>query len=340
MGVKRILYVGMGRAWGDVARGAGYEDQFFRRSLEDHPGLVVEHFDFMTKLAQRGQEDMSRMLWRRVLESRPDMVFLVPFAGWAGPLRETVRRITECTSALTLLWICDDPWQFEDFSSAWAPCVDHIITSDPGMLSSYQAIGCADRLIVSQWGVNTSFYSPVDCIRDIDVSFVGRAHSDRLGTIRAIEDAGIEVQVYGRGWSDRQARLSDEEMVDVFRRSKINLNLGMSIDSSCQQIKARNFEVLASGGFLLTQRVPYLDRYFEDGQDLVMYDHADQLPGLIQRFLVEEERRELIARKGAERCRREHDWRHRFVAIFDKIAFDPLAPKTEAPFPQRVQLGA
>jgi spore maturation protein CgeB len=330
----------MGRAWGDIARGAGYEDQFFRRSLEDHPGLVVEHLDFMAKIAQRGQADMSRILWRRVIESRPDMVFLVPFAGWAGPLRETVRRITECTAAKTVLWVCDDPWQFEDFSSKWAPCVDHIITTDPGMLSAYRAIGCEDRLIISQWGVNTSIYTPASVEQDIAVSFVGHAHSDRQATIQAIEDKGIPVQVFGRGWGNRAARLSDAEMIDVFRRSKINLNLGLSIDSSCQQIKARNFEVLASGGFLITQRVPYLDRYCEDGRELVMYDHCSEIPQLIGQYLNENEKRAEIARRGAERCRREHDWQHRFVAIFDAIGFDPLGPRQRSSSPQRVQLGA
>ncbi len=332
--------MGMGRAWGDIARGAGYEDQFFRRSLEDHPGLVVEHLDFMAKIAQRGQEDMSEILWRRVCESRPDMVFLVPFADWAGPLRETVRRITECSSAKTVLWICDDPWQFEDFSSRWAPCVDHIITTDPGMLSAYRAIGCEDRLVISQWGVNTSIYSAKTVAQDIDVSFVGHAHSDRQASIRAIEAGGIEVQVFGRGWGARGQRLSDGEMIDVFRRSKINLNLGLSIESSCRQIKARNFEVLAAGGFLITQRVPYLDRYLEDGRDLVMYEHCSEIPQLIERYLSDNESRAAIARRGAARCRREHDWQQRFVEIFDAIGFDPLSSNRAVSGPQRVQLGA
>lgn len=329
----------MGRAWGDVARGAGYEDQFFRRSLEDYPGIVVEHFDFMAKLAQRGREDMSQLLWRRVVETRPDMVFLVPFAPWAGPLGQIVRQITESTSSKTVLWVCDDPWQFGEFSCKWAPCVDHIITTDPGMVSNYQAIGCKHRLILSQWGVDTDLYSPQDVEQDIDVSFVGHAHSNRRAIIADLRAKGIRVEVFGRGWGGQNDRLSDAEMIDVFRRSKINLNLDLSIDASCQQIKARNFEVTACGGFLLTGRVPYLDRYFVDREELVMFDHVGELPDLIGHYLARLGDRVRISQLGARRSHRDHSWRSRFASIFEQLEFSPLSRNSTADAELGVQLG-
>ena len=126
----RILYVGMGESWGNTARGAGYEERFFRDSLARMPNTALETFDFLAVLARRGREDMSRMLSDRVRDVQPDLLFMVLLDDDTAPLRQTVKDITEDTETVTMLWVCDDPWQFEGFSSVWAPCVDWIITTD------------------------------------------------------------------------------------------------------------------------------------------------------------------------------------------------------------------
>ena len=59
-------------------------------------------------------------------------------------------------------------------------------------------------------------------------------------------------------------------MIEVFSRSRINLNLSNASNPWWRrwrrrrdQIKGRNFEVPGCGGFLLTQPADDLERYFE-----------------------------------------------------------------------------
>ena len=98
---------------------------------------------------------------------------------------------------------------------------------------------------------------------------------DRLGA------AGHEVECWGEGWP--AGRLDHEGMVRVFGTSRINLNLSNSSlppntirvrigrllrrgpKHRPAQIKGRNFEVPGCGGFLLTERVPYLERTTSPG---------------------------------------------------------------------------
>jgi len=55
---------------------------------------------------------------------------------------------------------------------------------------------------------------------------VGIAHSQRPKTIAALRDAGIDVRCWGRGWDS--GRLSQQQMIEVFNQSRINLNFADS----------------------------------------------------------------------------------------------------------------
>jgi spore maturation protein CgeB len=129
-------------------------------------------------------------------------------------------------------------------------------------------------------------------------------------------------------------------MVRVFGTSRINLNLSnSSTDSSPKtlrarvgkllgrgpkgpqpaQIKGRNFEVPGCGGFLLTERVPHLERYFELGTEVAVYDTADELVEQVGYWLAHDEERAAVAEAGYQRVMAEHTYDHRFEAIFTAV---------------------
>ena len=320
--MQRILYVGMQADYGDVARGVSFEERNFHHTLRHFPGLIVEHFDFMAECRRVGRAAMSAAVLARVAEFKPHLLFLVGFDDDHDPERETIREITETTETATLLWVCDDHWKFECYSSRWAPVLDWIVTTDRDALPKYAALGHGERVILSQWAVNHRLYRPIYGLRDIAVSFVGQPHGDRAAILEGLLRAGIGVNVFGYGWRQGISRLPFHEMVRVFSRSRINLNLSnSSTDASKnprgQQIKGRNIEVPGWHGFLLTQTVPYLEDYFEIGNEVVVFSDAADLLDKIRYYLAHEDERRRIATLGHARCLREHTWDHRLQAIFD-----------------------
>jgi spore maturation protein CgeB len=105
-------------------------------------------------------------------------------------------------------------------------------------------------------------------------------------------------------------------MVRLFNRSRINLNLNNAVDASFKQIKGRNFEVPACGGFLLTETAENLDDYFRYGDEIVTYEGLDELIDRIRYYLANAEARERIAAAGHARALAEHTYAHRFDDIF------------------------
>ncbi len=85
------------------------------------------------------------------------------------------------------------------------------------------------------------------------------------------------------------------------------------------QIKGRNFEVPACGGFLLSGFADDLGRYYRIGEEIVCFSGVDDLVAKAQHYIAHPEERRRVARAGYERTRREHSYVHRFAEIFEKL---------------------
>lgn len=111
-----------------------------------------------------------------------------------------------------------------------------------------------------------------------------------------------------------------KEAVYIFRSSKINLNI--TLRSIRSGIPLRAFEVMGSGGFLLTNyQEDYLD-YFEPGIDYVYYDSYEDLLEKIDYYLTHDEERQQIARNGYEKVKAYHTYRNRFDTILSIMKLD------------------
>jgi spore maturation protein CgeB len=189
---------------------------------------------------------------------------------------------------------------------------------------------------LSQWACNRYAYSRVTTDVEHEVTFVGQPHGDRRRTIDGLREDGIGVDAWGFGWPS--GPISHEEMVRVFASSRINLNLSNSSEvpglkamlrrllrfnpppPRPPQIKGRNFEVPGCGGFLLTERVPHLERYFALEREVAVYDGEEQLASKIRHWLENEQDRRAIAEAGYRRVMAEHTYDHRFAEIFALVA--------------------
>lgn len=105
------------------------------------------------------------------------------------------------------------------------------------------------------------------------------------------------------------------EMSKVFRCSKVNLNV--TLRNIERGIPLRVFDVLASQGFLLTNKQVDLAQCFIDGEDLVTYDDVEDLMNKIEYYLSHEKERIEIAQNGYQKVMTYHTFEKRIVYILE-----------------------
>lgn len=242
----------------------------------------------------------------------------------------------------TINWFCDDQWRFESFTEYYAPHFTYAITTDKFALSKYRKIGYKNVLL-SQWAsFGCSENIDFEAIKyKYDVSFVGGISGYRKWIIKELLRRGIKVECFGAGWEN--GRVSFEEMAEIFRTSKINLNISNSasydiryIFSSpkslreflrtkkrTEQIKARNFEIPARGGFQLTSYIPRLEDYFEIGSEIAVYSTLEDLVLQIRYYLKDEIETRRMLLNGHKRAVKEHTYLNRLEEIFRRLDMKP-----------------
>jgi len=318
----RLLYLGMLYDYGDPQRGLSFEERNFYapiRRMCDRNEWEISRFDFMDLGRKHGRERMSEMLWETVKRDRPQYLVSILFDPQHDPLNETLRRISFETDTTTVNWFCDDHWRFDNYSKFVATNFNFFVTTDSEAIAKYKAIGLGDRVIKSQWACNHELYRPIDCPREIEVSFVGQPHGNRPQVVQSMLALGIPLRVFGYGWKGT-ARLPFHEMVRVFSRTGINLNLSnASVDDTHQQIKGRNFEIPGTRSFLLTGPADNLDDYYTDKKEVAVFHSPDEMVDLIRYYSTHETERETIASAGYRRTIEEHTWERRWSEVFNRV---------------------
>lgn len=151
---------------------------------------------------------------------------------------------------------------------------------------------------------------------------------------------GLKVECFGAGWEN--GRVTFDEMGEIFKTSKINLNISNSANydiryvfsslrsikdflkskKRIEQIKARNFEIPAFGGFQLTNYIPFLEDYFKIGREVAVYTSIEDLVLQINYYLRNEEERRRLMINGYKRAINEHTYLNRLKDILVKIVED------------------
>ncbi len=109
-----------------------------------------------------------------------------------------------------------------------------------------------------------------------------------------------------------------DQMPLIFKQSRINLNI--SLRSIKSGIPLRAFDIMGSGGFLLSNfQADFLDD-FVPGEDFIYYESKEDLLWKIDYYLQHEEERAAIAKNGHDKVAAAHTFRHRVREIFTNNA--------------------
>jgi hypothetical protein len=95
----------------------------------------------------------------------------------------------------------------------------------------------------------------------------------------------------------------------LYFHSKININV---FHEQCtDSTNSRVYDVLAAGGFLLTEERPCLAREFQEGRHFATFSSATEAREKVQYYLAHEEEREEMAREGQRHVLAHHTFTHR-----------------------------
>ena len=163
---------------------------------------------------------MNELLLETVHAENPELMFVFLFEYELDP--KIISKISGLHKVVTVNWFADDHWRFNNFSRYWAPHFNWVVTTDFEVVPKYHSIGILN-VDLSQWACNHFLYKKLGLEASYDVSFMGQAYGNRKPIIQTIETAGFKVETRGRGWP--AGRVTQDEMIDIFNRSRINLNL-------------------------------------------------------------------------------------------------------------------
>ena len=109
----------------------------------------------------------------------------------------------------------------------------------------------------------------------------------------------------------------EEKMPQVFRKSKINVNITVRTMQTGMSLRA--LDVLGAGGFLLSNYQRELAENFEDGVDLVLFGSEAELLEKAAYYLEHEDERKAIALRGKQKVTEKFSYMSQVKKMFGEI---------------------
>ncbi len=270
-------------------------------------------YNYCERSQELGRKAMNKELLDLAKVEQPDYIFYITYQNQV--MLETLVKLNN-RGAVLIGWFSDDQWRFDEFSKHLSKYLQFSITTCRKAYEAYKALGY--HPVLCQWGSNPRCYKRAKSTRKKhDVTFVGGRHGDRSSFVDALDKEGIRLSTFGRGWGER---VSFEDMLRIFSKSKINLNFSSSsVDPSLKQIKGRVFEIPMCGGFLLTEYAPDLEEWYEIDVEIVCFTETREAIEKIRYYLDHKEERARIAEAGYRRALQSHSWDIRLREVFQKI---------------------
>lgn len=104
-----------------------------------------------------------------------------------------------------------------------------------------------------------------------------------------------------------------DKISKIYYNSKININITLHcIESGVPQ---RVFDVMAAGGFMLSNYQKELEELFVPGEEIVLYHNLEELEKLTEYYLTHEEERIRIAENGKKKVLKYHDLHDRMDMV-------------------------
>lgn len=245
---------------------------------------------------------------------KPDLLFgimtgnvnLCPDEPW-----ETIQTETIKGNVNTFNWFCDDSYRFDSFSKNVCKYFNYCSTPEKKYLENYKNIGYTN-IVYSTWHVNFDLYNTYKSNqKEYDVCFIGGMNNDRLQYIKKLTENKINIVV-------SKLALPFETMLDTLAKSKICLNFSKDATGSQTQMKARMFEIPATGSMLLTEYTDDLENCFNN-DEILYFKNCDELINKINLIKNNYNEFEIVSNKTIQKVKHVHDSKIRLKNLLEEI---------------------
>lgn len=314
--------------------------------LESHPmwihGLPNGFRDLGHRVRISGP--LSEAVILRLLEDfKPDLIVSL---GWTlqhkPEKRQLVHNLVRPTGIPFAFWATEDPTHHETFSLPYVQAVqpDFVFTICKSKLEDYAGMGipCAHM----DFGFHPSVHhtgksSPKYRSR---IAAVANGYPKILKKyprhyriqsikhlIKPLVQGGIRIDIWGRNWAGMKpvlgvkvpakwlhGHLTYPRAHKVYNSAKIVIGP----QNHLTQVTQRTYEILGSGGFLITNDTPAVRELFRPGRELVVSGSADETKRLIRYYLKHPLERRKIQEQGLEAVQKHH-YKHRAAYMLDEL---------------------
>ncbi len=310
------------------------------------------HQDFIIEKNQQfisnEKEKISTLLLNEIKEAHThkgvDIFFSYFASSYCYP--EVIDEIRNM-GIMTVNWFCNASYQFylvEDI----APHFDYCLVPEKFMLESYTAAGANPYHF--QESANPRIYQRKVLPSEYDITFIGGRYANRFDYIRVLYNQNIDIHAFGEKWiSSKTGRanlpeewlrkimgklnpsfdnlhgfVSDEEMVNIFNQSKINLGFSICGNTHLdavpiRQVRLRDFEIPMAGGFYLSEINPELEEFFEPEKEVIFFADTKECIDKTHFYLKNENLRKEIALAAWKRAQAEHTTQKRLEDFFTAV---------------------
>lgn len=270
-----------------------------------------------------------------------DLVKYLPLAAATDRFDECIAGVTEAErvkfssdiSFVGSLYIEKDPISrldgLSDYSKGY---ISALTEATLGIYGYYPVKDALNETIISDVmkTAGDTFYKNVASVTDTNSYVVSHSYmayhiaaEERVRTLNKLAEF-FDVKLFTRSDTNllRGVRVMGgvktlDEMPKVFNLSKINLNMTMrAIETG---LPLRIFDIMGSGGFLMTNYQSELEEYFVIGQDLEAYSSLDELVDKCAYYLEHDDERKAIAINGYEKVKNNHTYFHRLRSMLATI---------------------
>jgi len=117
-----------------------------------------------------------------------------------------------------------------------------------------------------------------------DVSFIGTYEKERYNLLNYLSQNGIKVTIFGNGWENinstkyliiKKKPIYGKEFYKTIHSSKINISF-LRRDNK-DVYNSKTVEILAAGGFMLSQHSKFIEEIFKNKKDLIFFNNNNEV---------------------------------------------------------------
>jgi hypothetical protein len=293
-------------------QGAGFAVEGFCLTVD--PPAPCFPYPELDRLWRRGDRRLMQLY--SDLEKKASEVDVVVLFNGANLHPEFLKRLSTFNAYMCF----DDPESSDVLSKPVAKHFDVCFVANIASVDQYRSWGCQNVFFrpFGFFAPHVDFSIGSEQIRsnekDIDAClFCERTTSWRSERLEYLEEHIAGLHGRGRGWP--LGYVSDEEVLAIYRRSRIGINL----HNSTGPINFRTYTLPANGVMQICDNKYFLGQIFDLGTEVVGYNEIEEVPDLVRFYLLNDEARIRIATAGYERAHRDYNeivvWRRQMQQI-------------------------